>query len=274
MATERPSRNQAVETFGTSLIHHRLLSELERLWEGPVRPEALPDIEVALRAFFVGKSLAVLPVDSMNGDSDYADRFSLEDFSRPFHDHLLDYEFFDTNKNLPRQELPAVESTFLENLVRTLIITKFKTAMPKFVTMFEAYNFAAKWYGDSHAYGDYDDDLKKFNESEFYATCPLFHLGPSHDARLIVELTRQGYSLYGRIPLFEICYEHLFSRWPDAIFEELGQEYQAFQRSLRGPWHRVRTAASYGSTIIAGRLEIPNPSDPCGHAGGISPRSR
>jgi hypothetical protein len=101
--------------------------------------------------------------------------------------------------------------------------------------MFEAYNFAAKWYGDSHAYGDYDDDLKKFNESEFYATCPLFHLGPSHDARLIVELTRQGYSLYGRIPLFEICYEHLFSRWPDAIFEELGQEYQAFQRSLRGP---------------------------------------
>jgi hypothetical protein len=225
--------------YGTALIHLGLLEKLSLLWEGPLRPEDLGDIEIALRAFIAGKHLGVLPV-FWPGDSSYADSHVYDPHTRafetPFDDHLLDYEFFNS-RGLQRAALNKDEFDSLTDTVEKLLERKFRAEMPQnFSSEGDAIRFADEWYG-AYTLLDYDDEAFRvpYDENEFFSLHQIFHYGPRDDAKLIVELTRQGYHIYGKAPIFDICGEHLFSIWPDRIFTDLEQEYREFARSLRGP---------------------------------------
>ena len=50
----------------------------------------------------------------------------------------------------------------------------------------------------------------------------------------LVECHRSGYCIYGRGPLVDLCQEHIFSKWPNHLFENLDKEYKEFTELTRG----------------------------------------
>ena len=238
-----------------SLVHVSLLHSLERLWDGPLTPFDLQRAEMALRALFVTPNLSVLrvtgPWESGGYDSP-AELMSDSRISTPFDDHLLDYEFSELNPAINRPTLPADEKDFLDNLIKEGFNKELAAVLPDWLrTVGEAHTFIDLWYeGCSVSECEqalrlglvsdaWADERTPFNKTEYLAEGGyghvLFHMPPRFDAQYMVECHRAGLCVFGEGPIARLANEHLFSQWPNALFDRLDEEYRKFARAVRGP---------------------------------------
>jgi hypothetical protein len=51
----------------------------------------------------------------------------------------------------------------------------------------------------------------------------------------VVECHRSGLCVFGEGPVARFANQHLFSHWPNALFNRLDEEYREFARAVRGP---------------------------------------
>jgi hypothetical protein len=73
------------------------------------------------------------------------------------------------------------------------------------------------------------EEIIEFCESHFV------FMHARYAANAMVEAHRNGYSVYSKSPVASLCDEHIFTRWPSALFDKLDQEYKDVGRRLRGP---------------------------------------
>ncbi|MBN2224712.1 MAG: hypothetical protein JW765_08585 [Deltaproteobacteria bacterium] len=241
--------------LGVAILERPLLRVLETLWEGPVAPDNLDAIELAIRAFLVSPVLIASRVQDSQWGTAWEDvvedpsKESIEN-DEAFRDSLLDYEFSDPKVAHPYTTISSDESDFLKSLVLKEIEPQALEALPRWIKRNgEAYAYLDAWY-DGYAekecenrarlmygYRDellYEDELEKLDRDHLYAH-PLFHLGPANHANYLVGCHRAGLTVYGISPITKICATHIFSKWPDYLFKTLGEEYKRASEELRGP---------------------------------------
>jgi hypothetical protein len=231
--------------FGIALIERPLLRALEALWEGPLRPDYLPAIESAIRAFLTASTLTASRYGSTLGDSEavHPSRPDAE-YEEPFDDQLLDYEFTYPREPHPFIDLGRTESEFLSKLVLAKLAPSACVALPRWIGSFgEAIAYLDAWYEgcprdecEAAAKTSEREHLHPFERTPEYALYALSitHNAVSH-AKYLVGCHRAGLIVYGHSPIAQICSEHLFSKWPDYLFKTLDEEYRQATEELRGP---------------------------------------
>lgn len=251
---------KSYEKFGTALFGLEELSKISRLWEGPLSPMMLESIETTLRGFITAKKLATLrQANDLYDFSDEMDWRSAthDEYFTPFEDHLLDYEFVDPEFNVVVDSLGVQESDYLSEYVSSII---YKEIIPYLsnlkINLWQADRYVRMWYrsGSPEAclyYAlnfdelDYKADVEILKSGgDDYPTRPFdSDKGPSQlvslmyifeHAKYLVSTHRTGFQVYSSNSLTRICEQHIFSAWPNKIFEEAALNYQELSRELRG----------------------------------------
>ncbi len=231
--------------FGIALIERPLLRALEALWEGPLRPDYLPAIEGAVRAFLTASTLTVSRYGTTFRGSEtvHPSRPDVE-YQEPFDDQLLDYEFTYPREPHPFIDLGRTESEFLSKLVHAKLGSAACAALPRWIGSFgEAIAYLDAWYQgrsqvecDAAAKTSEREHVHPFERTPEYALYALDinHNTDSH-AKYLVGCHRAGLVVYGHSPIAQICSDHLFSKWPDHLSKTLDAEYRQATEELRGP---------------------------------------
>ena len=225
------STHTSVPAFGTSLVQPFLLDSVSRLWQGPLHPLDLPQVELCLRAFLVSPRLSLLRFGLGKNVDDFA--------------HLFKDLFIDQNIKMPRLKLPGGELDYLSDFALSRMNETFLAIFP---TWFRTENQAESWFNawyeglpggacDMIVRQDYSlgRDRKKFDREDFCRNNILFAIDVEEDASYLVECHRSGYSVYAIGPLATLCNEHIFSRWPNRLFDQCEEAYRETMRELRGP---------------------------------------
>ncbi len=233
--------------FGIALIERPLLRALQALWEGPLRPDYLPAIESAVRAFLTASTLTVSRYGSTLGETKAVHPSRPDpEYEEPFDDQFLDYEFTYPREPHPFRDLGRPESEFLSKLVLVKLGTAACAAAPPRVeSLQEAIAYLDAWYEgrprdecESAAAAaaptrEWRQPFKRTPEEALYAL-DITHNAFSH-AEYLVGCHRAGLVVYGHSPIAHICSDHLFSKWPDHLFKTLDEEYRQATEELRGP---------------------------------------
>lgn len=231
--------------LGASLVEPTLLRTFETLWEGSLKPESLADIERCLRAFLVSPRLMVGRVDVSTLD-ELSHRADPNCFEEPFGDHLLDYEFEHPANPQPFKRLEEEENHFL----RDLIYMEALTALPAWIsTQGEALAYWHAWFDGAEQDACVTAALNQRPELEHYhALFPEKFRGRDSivlfrsvrpelwaHATYLVASHRAGMLLFGCSPIARLCAKHLFSAWPEKLFEKFGEQFRMSAEALRGP---------------------------------------
>jgi hypothetical protein len=253
--------SNTADNLGTALFELRDLRTLSKLWDGPLDPSHLESIEISLRGFLTAKKLATLKIGNglyqlpgtMNWISGNNEYFT------PFHDHLLDYEFVDPECQFHVEPLESQENTFLSDYVAKRAFEELTANISqKKLNRWQADRYMEMWYNgerpaqcllhattyDPKEFRDHvellatsgdDSPALPFDASQGFSA-PLSSIYFIQvQARHLVESHRMGYQVYSSGPLSQICGEHIFSVWPNKLFELASLDYEKICRNIRGP---------------------------------------
>ena len=253
----KSSEHSSEELFGTALLDRIIIESLQTLWEGELSPDRLNQIEKGIRAFIVSKRLSASRVYSSRSEpSLYETNTGVlpMEYDEPFGDHLLDYEFIDPLESHERIAIEEEELDFLSKNVCSEIRAKICDVLPDWIENYmQAHAYLDAWYigkspleCESFALTECSDGFdevlldnlpKKFSKDVLIrsSTHALLHGFPEEHAIYLVACHRQGMHVYSELPIAKICDEHIFSQWPDRLFQYLGEEFLEVTRSFRGP---------------------------------------
>lgn len=247
--------------FGTAFFQLDELRLVSKLWEGPLHPAMLEPIELTLRGLITSKKLSTLRLGDHlhmpSNDMDWRQPYFKEYFT-PFEDHLLDYEFVDPETLFLIKPLEEEEDCFLTNQISMQLFDELKESTSKLkLTKWEADRYIERWYkggspqecllfAQNYAPLDFNNSVESLaavgddyptTEFDCYSH-PSQLVNFSHlmnQIRYYVATHRSGYQVYSRDKISSLCNEHLFSLWPNKIFDDVSLNYKELARELRGP---------------------------------------
>ncbi len=237
-------RNDVAETWGIGLVERGLLEDLVALWEGPLRPERLHNIELGLRSWMVS---LVITVSTRHDVWDLARANEPESSSaleEVFSDHLLDYELSVPGTRIPLEPIEPQERSFLAQHVSAKMTELVPHVLPKWITKEgEAFAYIDGWYRGlpqtacdalARTMRGWEELTDSFGPDSLGGHAVL-HRGPGQHAEYLLQAHRAGVSVYGSSPTFEVCQEHIFSAWPAHVFSSWHVDYDNLIRRVRGP---------------------------------------
>lgn len=236
-----------VASFGTCLFDRTALERLTRLWDGPLVPSDLGPVERCLRSLLVYETLAVArgtsawSTPAKGGDDQY-----LVDQDLAFSDGFLDYLFREADLLGDFPPIADGEGSFLRTSVVEPLQAEAVRAIPEsLVYEWQFLDFLDRWYigADTHTPDEecvwFDEYPRRMTKNAFLAdpqcTHVVFHGGPLHEAEYIVRAHAKGFGICSCKPIVLLCHEHIFSKWPEHLFERLDSEFRGETRFLLPP---------------------------------------
>jgi hypothetical protein len=234
--------------FGLAIIDKRMIDIWETLWGGPLDPSNLEVIELVTRAFLVHPYLTVSEVQNITFNKD-GRPISLFDDYTPLSDTCLQHAFCEQDKELPFVTISNEESTYLESTavhaLREKLLAILPSSLTSLKTKWQVYEFINLWYlgynvaecteiaQDVEEFGPLVLDHEKFTPDSLKAH-RLWHHDALGDAQYLVGCHRAGFTIYGVSPIYKVCLQHIFSKWPMHLFESLGRQFGEESRLIRG----------------------------------------
>ncbi len=233
-----------------AVVDDDLLSALQALLfdERELELADLPKIEMALRAFITAEELHMLPmVDiSLGGKTRH-----MNDDLNPIGDGVLDYEFvYEPREVALLEPLTTEESQALYDLVEARLDEmcgkRFRTLTEKELTeacewvsqrLIDLPNRMLSYFratGDPNfpEGGQWPPGGNYLSDNTF---SPAVLIDIQIYAVTLVRLSRGGAVVFSETPIGKACYEHIFSRYPQRIFEDLDASWSAYLRKVIGP---------------------------------------
>ena len=236
------------EGLGCTVIERQLLESLSHLWDGPISPSELGRVEKSLRAFLTGQTLVVARFFGANDqglERAISGNYEIHD---PFSNGVLDYEFILGEKAQPFKALDQQEASFLEQFAVRAMRQEALSGLPKWISRRgEFYAYLDAWYEgasqeecEEWARTALTSKFSGYDEEEYYEPfdpADDYHsaFDPSEHATYLVGCHRAGAVVYGDSPMAVICAEHIFSRWPEELFQALDDDFKQAALQLRGP---------------------------------------
>lgn len=134
-----------------------MLVSLEALWNGPLSPSDLEEIEEVLRAFLLADKL--IPSHATEAIVPYKNgkKISYFKYSDPFEDHLLDYEFVQPNEEFFVKDIAATQTGFLAKTTKQWVELFTQKILDE-----EVRSKRIVWSGKSHAGESLEYDRDKW----------------------------------------------------------------------------------------------------------------
>jgi hypothetical protein len=218
--------------FGIGVIDESLTKAVVRLLEGGMQPDDLRKVEMFLRAFITMPLLAHAPTpETFGGMPQPSDR------EYPIQDQVLDYEFLPPDVEVVLQPLEHVELAMIGKLVAAEFDQYMLRLPAETKDQKRFYEYALEWCDLSPPAGL--DSYEKMGPDDHRPD----RYGARYDVNAIVRVHAQnligwhraGHVVFSCSPLAEVCQTHLFSRWPQFLFEGFEQKFSDLQRMLRSP---------------------------------------
>ena len=217
---------------GIGVIDDDLLDSLQTLLFGErsLEPRDLHNIEMALRAFITVEELHMVPkVENHTGIT----RDETDDLN-PVGDGIIDYEFVYEPDEVPllasitEEEASALDG-FVETKLGEIFGKSFQTlSAEELDKAVEIIPFRHTPYLGAQEALEANPDVGPIN---YYL--PLEHIQTY--ATTLVRLSRGGAVVFSETLIGKACYEHIFSRYPQQIFEELDASWSSYLRKVVGP---------------------------------------
>ena len=233
--------------LGHGLLHIRLTEALKALYEGPLHPNSLVNIELSLRAFILCDRLSILRItNTFYDDHDRKPEHLWESrITSPFDGDKLDYEF--TYPELPpaRVSLKEEDEVLFLNQIRDNLLQEISKLCQDAKNHREIDYLVESWYGYYDQIGVDVLSTSPLAEADYYdcsveeyrqEIVPLL-VGKSiiDDAKYLVECYRTRYAVFGSGPVFNACERNIFSNIPTKLLEDFDDKYRSLARLLRQP---------------------------------------
>jgi hypothetical protein len=239
-------KSEIKSASGDGLVDITLTNALRFLYEGPLNPQHLTRIELALRAFILCNSLSVFSSSERVvgrrldrtlhtfGPKEYVWGNPL--LTKPFGIVELDNEFSD--RHLPG---PLVDWEWAESNPDIGIVLKIKNELTeqakgllskKIHSITEARSLLSSWYGS-----DLTHTLEVISTNELVSEAfpDIVAQLIERDTTFLLDCYRSRYAIFSSGPVFDACESEIFSRLPALLLDDADKKYRELSRTFRPP---------------------------------------
>jgi len=236
-------------SLGTCIFDFCVAEKVRRLWEGPVSPADLDAIELGLRALLIYENITPsMSVTAWESPRLHWEANEFIDVEAAERRHLFDHDMLDNvvvDSEIKHYAAPISpeQSNFLTKYVVQELNRMIPSVLPdKTAPESEFAALLDKWYSAHSRFGPglgFDGEPRKkmitrdqFLQESFHS---MLRTGVEAHALYFVKCHSHGYGIVSCKPIAQICYEHIFARWPMHLFNKLSADFQKEARLLLSP---------------------------------------
>jgi|GEM_PF-6745911 len=263
--------------IGSCILDQSLLIRLSKLWIGPIGPDDIEPIEIALRSILVYENIfySAKPGDAWTSneverDGIVFDRSMEYNPTAEIGGSNLIYELKPIPVGTRFNPILNTELNFLGKRFAVDFKNEVERAIPSnLIYHWQYLEFLDTWYeGEPDFFPDssmWREEHPERMDKETFLTSPdtthaVFHKGPLFEAEYFVRAHRMGYGICSHKPVSHMCSEHLFSKWPNHLFSSLSDEFKMEARKVCG--HEISVPLppilSLVLSVAKNRMDIPD----------------